>query len=80
MTFKVLNLGSKQPYFNSAYVVRVPIFSFATVYTYTVATRCTYVVFGEKRYTHAIITSLLSAVLVIWVVKFLIEDKKFLRY
>ena len=31
MTFKVLNLGVKQPYFNSAYVVRVPIFSFTTV-------------------------------------------------
>ena len=31
VTFKVLNLGSKQPYFNSAYVVRVPIFSFTTV-------------------------------------------------
>ena len=31
MTFKVLNLGSKQPYFNSVYVVRVPIFSFTTV-------------------------------------------------
>ena len=31
MTFKVCNLGSKQPYFNSAYVVRVPIFSFTTV-------------------------------------------------
>ena len=24
MNFKVCNLGSKQPYFNSAYVVRVP--------------------------------------------------------
>ena len=31
MTFKVCNLGSKHPYFNSAYVVRVPIFSFRTV-------------------------------------------------
>ena len=31
MTFKVCNLGSKQPYFNRAYVVRVPIFSFTTV-------------------------------------------------
>ena len=26
MTFKVCNLGQKQPYFNSVYVVRVPIF------------------------------------------------------
>ena len=26
-----VNLDSKQPYFNSAYVVRVPIFSFTTV-------------------------------------------------
>ena len=26
MTFKVSNLGSKYPYFNRAYVVRVPIF------------------------------------------------------
>ena len=32
MTFKVLNLRSKQPYFNSVYVVRVPIFSFTTVH------------------------------------------------
>ena len=31
MTFKVFNLGSKYPYFNRAYVVRVPIFSFVTV-------------------------------------------------
>ena len=31
MTFKVFNLGSKQSYFTSAYVVRVPIFSFMTV-------------------------------------------------
>ena len=31
MTFKLCNLGSKQPYFNTAYVVRVPIFSFTTV-------------------------------------------------
>ena len=31
MTFKVFNLGPKQPYFNSVYVVRVPIFSFKTV-------------------------------------------------
>ena len=30
-TFKVLNLASKQPYFNSVYVVRLPIFSFTTV-------------------------------------------------
>ena len=31
MTFKVCNLGSKQPYFNSSYVVKVPIFSFRSV-------------------------------------------------
>ena len=31
MTFKLCNLGSKQAYFISAYVVRVPIFSFMTV-------------------------------------------------
>ena len=32
MTFKVCNLCSKQPYFNSGYVGRVPIFSFRTVH------------------------------------------------
>ena len=32
MTFKVCNLGFKKPYFNSAYVVSVPIFSFRTVW------------------------------------------------
>ena len=32
-TFKVCNFGSKQPYFNSSYVVRVPIFSYRTVQT-----------------------------------------------
>ena len=31
MDFKLCNLGSRQPYFNSAYVVRVPTFSFTTV-------------------------------------------------
>ena len=31
ISFKICNLGSKQPYFNSAHVVRVPIFSFTTV-------------------------------------------------
>ena len=31
MTFDVCNLGSKQLYFNRAYVLRVPIFSFTTV-------------------------------------------------
>ena len=31
MTFKVCNLGSKYAYFNSVYVVRVPIFSFRAV-------------------------------------------------
>ena len=31
MTFKVCNLGSKQPYFNKAYVVRVYLFMVRTV-------------------------------------------------
>ena len=33
MTFKVCNLGSKQPYFNRGYVVRGWIFNFGTVQT-----------------------------------------------
>ena len=32
MTFKVCNSSSKLPYFNRAYVVRVPIFFSMTVY------------------------------------------------
>ena len=31
MTFKVCNFGSKKPYFNSSYVVRVPLSSFRIV-------------------------------------------------
>ena len=34
MTFKVSNLGSKQPYFNRAYLVRWWIFNFGSVYAW----------------------------------------------
>ena len=34
MTFKVCNLGSKQPYFNRAYVVRVCTFFVTAVHCY----------------------------------------------
>ena len=49
MTFKVCNLDSKQPYFNSAYVVRVPTLEFL------INVQHVYLIFIDFSFLHALI-------------------------
>ena len=49
MTFKVCNLGSKQPYFYSSYEVRVPIFPFRTVSPFISSVLCNLFYFSRQK-------------------------------